>query len=165
MLIRGWQHVAQELPDAKLLLIGDGPEKNNCEQLAQELGIEDSIEFWGIRHDVADILRSVDVFTLTSVSEAASLTLLEAMASECPAVVTEVGGNSEHINDGEHGYLIPRGDHKQLGICLTQLLKDREMAQSMGQIARQRVVADFNLETVLQNYLRLYRQLAPSRQA
>ena len=118
-LVRAWAQVHDALPNAKLLLVGDGPERENLEQQIQILTrsneqFASSIEFLGIRNDVADILRAVDVFTLTSVSEAASLTLLEAMASGCASVVTDVGGNAEHLREGVDGFLVPRSDDQQL---------------------------------------------------
>ncbi|QDS96367.1 Putative glycosyltransferase EpsD [Roseimaritima multifibrata] len=159
-LLRAWQHVQQALPAARLLLVGDGPERKACEQFAEELGVASSVEFWGIRKDVGDILRAIDVFTLTSVSEAASLTLLEAMASECPAVLTAVGGNAEHVTEGKHGYLAPRGDDQQIAKRLEQLLTDSATAKKMGKAARQRVLQDFELDDVIAEYANLYSQLA-----
>ena len=162
-LIRAWRHVHEAVPDARLLLVGDGPERVACEILVAELGLSDSIEFWGIRHDVAAILRSIDVFTLTSISEAASLTLLEAMASECPAVVTDVGGNGEHVRDGEHGFLVPRGDAGAVGAKLTELLRDPAKASQMGKSARRRVVDEFRLAHTVEAYAKLYQQVCQRR--
>ncbi|PAY16616.1 hypothetical protein CKO51_25930 [Rhodopirellula sp. SM50] len=120
-----------------------------------------SIRFLGIRDDVGDILRAVDVFTLTSVSEAASLTLLEAMASECPSVVTDVGGNSEHLRQGIDGYLVPRADDTALAGRLLELLTDPALAHQFGQSARQQVQQHFNLSGAVDKYHDLYQQLAP----
>lgn len=159
-LLRGWKHVVAALPSAKLLLVGDGPERTACEAFCGELDLGDSVEFWGIRQDVPDILRAVDVFTLTSVSEAASLTLLEAMASEAPSVLTEVGGNGEHVRNGREGFLVPRGDAEAVAKRLVQLLSDRQFGRSMGFAARERVVAKFSLSETIDAYERLYRQLA-----
>lgn len=158
-LIRAWAKVNSSIPDARLLLVGDGQERQACEQLSRQLGLGESVEFWGIRGDVADILRAVDVFTLTSISEAASLTLLEAMASECPAVVTDVGGNGEHVSEGIEGYLVPRGDDARLAERLIELLSDPDRAQQMGQLARQRVVRQFELTDVIRAYGDHYRAL------
>ncbi|TWT54679.1 putative glycosyltransferase EpsD [Rubripirellula amarantea] len=159
-LIRAWARVHQQVPNAKLLLVGDGPERQNIESAIQtHAGSSDlasSIEFWGIRSDVASILRAVDCFTLTSVSEAASLTLLEAMASQCPAVVTDVGGNGEHVRDEVEGFLVPRADDSALATRLTQLLSDKSLCIEMGTAARQRVIADFELSDIIAKYRDLY---------
>ncbi|QEG42475.1 glycosyltransferase [Roseimaritima ulvae] len=174
-LIRGWRQVHQQLPGAKLLLVGDGPERANIEQLIQQLSplapaagervrergptFASSIKFLGIRNDVADILRAVDVFTLTSVSEAASLTLLEAMASECASVVTDVGGNAEHLREGIDGFLTPRGDAEKLGERLTELLQSPDRCREMGTSARRRVIEAFNLDDVIAAYAQHYKTL------
>ena len=159
-LIRAWKHVSEQMPDARLLLVGDGEERQNCERLAADLGISEHIEFWGIRKDVADILRAVDGFALSSISEAASLTLLEAMASECPVVLTDVGGNAEHATHGEHGYLVPRGDHVAMGAAIVDLLEDPTRGKEMGTAARKRVVENFDLKQIIEAYSNTYTQLA-----
>ena len=170
-LIRAWQRVHAAVPQAKLLLVGDGPEREKIEHLIKQLAagenvkerdsqtFESSIEFWGIRNDVGDILRAVDVFTLTSVSEAASLTLLEAMASQCPVVVTDVGGNGEHIQPGQEGFLAPRGDDQQIANHLIQLLQDHRQSHQLGQAARQRVAKDFELTQAIDSYAKHYHSL------
>ncbi|TWU21226.1 putative glycosyltransferase EpsD [Novipirellula galeiformis] len=177
-LVRGWHRVHQQLPHAKLLLVGDGPERKNIEQQIQQLAASpplsssslltphsslapfaDSIEFWGIRSDVAEILRAVDVFTLTSVSEAASLTLLEAMASGCASVVTDVGGNGEHLRAGVDGFLVPRADDKALADRMVELLSDREKSAALGRAARERVVERFDLNQVVDEYAKHYQAI------
>lgn len=164
-LIRAWHAVNRSLSQAKLLLVGDGSEKSSLESLINKLGGDDrgfasSIEFLGIRHDVDQILRAVDVFTLTSVSEAASLTLLEAMASECASVITDVGGNSEHLRESVDGYLVPRGGDEALAKRLVQLLRDPDTARQMGASARQQVRANFNLSDAVSKYHKHFRSLA-----
>ncbi|MDA7915249.1 glycosyltransferase [bacterium] len=159
-LIRGWQVVNQSLPTAKLLLVGDGECRENCEALCEELGLKDSVEFWGIRHDVPEILRAIDVFALTSVSEAASLTLLEAMASGCPAVLTNVGGNAEHVTHGIEGFLAPRSDSQAIGERLLELLRSPDQCETMGASARRRVERDFDLTSVIKQYADHFQQLS-----
>jgi len=156
MLLRAWKSVQAKFPQARLLLIGDGPEKDRMIALAENLGILESVSFWGVRHDVADILQAIDVFTLTSVSEASSLTLLEAMASECPVVITDVGGNGEHVTNGVEGWLVPRHDHEKLAEQLQQLLEQPELRKKMAICARQRVEKEFSLEQTIERYRSLY---------
>ncbi|MDA7878536.1 glycosyltransferase [bacterium] len=159
-LIRAWQVVNQSLPTAKLLLVGDGECRDKCEALCRELDLKDSVEFWGIRHDVPEILRAIDVFALTSVSEAASLTLLEAMASGCPAVLTDVGGNPEHVTHGIEGFLAPRSDSQTIGERLLELLSSPNHSEVMGAAARKRVESDFDLTGVIEQYAAHFQKLA-----
>lgn len=159
-LLRAWKRVVDQMTGVKLLLIGDGPERQASMTTCRDLGISETVEFWGIRHDVADILRAVDAFALTSVSEAASLTLLEAMACECPSVVTDVGGNSEHLIANEHGFLAPRSDDASLAEFLRRLLSDNVLSKQMGTAARRWIIDRFTLTKSVDAYAAYYRQLA-----
>lgn len=159
-LIRSWEIVQQKLPSAKLLLIGDGPERTNIEHQIEVAGLSESVELLGVRHDVQKILRSVNVSTLTSVSEAASLTLLEAMASQCPSVVTDVGGNAEHLREGVDGFLVPRGDAEALAKRLVQVLVDSVLQRKLGEAGRARVAEKFSLGRAIEAYARYYEGLA-----
>ena len=159
-LIRGWQLVNRKMPNARLLLVGDGTERERIEKQVQENGLADSVVLLGIRQDVNEILRSVDVFSLTSVSEAASLTLLEAMSSECPSVVTDVGGNSEHLRDGLDGYLVERGDHVALAQRLIELFSNESLRRRFGKSSRDNVKQNFSLSSAVASYAEHYRTLA-----
>ncbi len=158
-LIRGFAGISREFPDVDLLLVGDGPLRPDLEKLVAELGIVDRVRFLGIRSDVAEILRAADLFALTSVSEAASLTLLEAMATGLPVVVTEVGGNPEIVRDGVDGLLFPRGDATGCAAAFRRLLADPELANAMGRNGRERVLERYRLEQTVAAYHRLYREV------
>jgi glycosyltransferase involved in cell wall biosynthesis len=162
-LIKAWPEVVRRTPQARLLLVGDGPQGEPIRKLIDELKISDSIEFWGIRHDVAEILRAVDLFVLPSLSEAASLTLLEAMSCQCPPVVTQVGGNPEHVTDGVEGRLVPRGDFVRMGEAIVDLLGSASLRRSMGLASRQRVIEAFDLNQAIRRYAELYSTLTNKR--
>ena len=164
-LIRAWAKVHRHVPHAKLLLVGDGPQRSNLKRQIESLSADlpqfaATIEFLGVRSDVSEILRAVDVFTLTSVSEAASLTLLEAMASGCPSVVTDVGGNSEHLRQCVDGFLVPRADDQRLAESLVELLSSETLRNSFGESARRRVAQRFSLEHAIGSYFEHYLRLA-----
>ncbi len=110
LLLRAFAKVATVRDNVDLLLVGDGTLRSELEALVRQLSIERQVCFLGVRSDVPAILQAADVFALTSLSEAASLTLLEAMASSLPVVVTEVGGNPEIVRHGIEGILVPRGN-------------------------------------------------------
>jgi len=165
MLLRAWAIVQMKVPNARLILVGDGAERIAMEALSRDLRLESSVQFWGIRHDISEILRAVDLFALSSISEASPLTLLEAMACECPVVVTNVGGNGEHIKHGIEGYLVPRGDSREMGERLTKLLRNDEARSQMGRLARQRVVDKFDLKVAVARYLEIYTQWSKDRGA
>ncbi len=104
LLFKVFEEINNENPDVKLLVVGDGPERKNLEHLAGN-----GVQFLGNRADVPDILRMMDIFTLPSINEGISNTILEAMATGLPVVATDVGGNPEIIDDGQTGQLVPIG--------------------------------------------------------
>lgn len=159
-LLRGFAILHAKEPRSRLVLVGGGPQEGNLRSLASQLGVASVVEFWGIRRDISDILQASDIFSLTSVSEAASLTLLEAMANECPVAITEVGGNPEHVVHGVHGLLSKRGDAKGLAENLERLVRDPDEAARLAHAGRERVVREFQLSAAVDRYLELYKHLA-----
>jgi glycosyltransferase involved in cell wall biosynthesis len=108
---------------------------------------------------VPELLQASDVFALTSVSEAASLTLLEAMASGVPVVVTDVGGNPEIVRHGVEGLLAPRGAAPAIASALRTLLDDPARAAAMGSAGRARVEERYQLRHTIAAYHALYRRV------
>ncbi len=162
MLLNAFALVAAAEEDVDLILVGDGPLRETLADLSRSLGIEHRVRFLGVRSDVPEILRALDVFALTSVSEAASLTLLEAMASGLPVVVTAVGGNPELVRNGLDGICVPRGDASATATAILQILRDPSSASEMGRAARERVVERYQLDATVTAYLELYRDLCVS---
>jgi glycosyltransferase involved in cell wall biosynthesis len=142
--------------DVDLLLVGDGALKSDLTELSHTLGIDTRIRFMGIRDDVSAILAASDVFALTSLSEAASITLLEAMASAVPVVVTDVGGNPEMVRHGVDGLLVPRGDVQAAATALIRILRDRRTARAFGVAAMRRVRQHYRLDRTVARYYELY---------
>jgi len=162
-LLRGFQQVAVARPDVDLLLVGDGPLRGDLEQQTRSLDLAGRVRFLGVRSDIPAILKAANLFALTSLSEAASLTILEAMASRLPVVVTAVGGNPEMVRDGIDGLLVPRGDASAVGAALLQLLDDPMTAEVMGAAGRARVEERYQLSQTVENYWRLYQRLCPRK--
>jgi L-malate glycosyltransferase len=158
-LILAFKQVVEKCPNARLVLVGTGDERSNLEKLVQECNLQTYVEFWGLRRDVHQILRAADLFCLTSVSEAASLTLLEAMAMECPVAITDVGGNPEHIDHGKQGLLSPRGDSDKLAENILFLLQNEVTAKRMARAAKQRVESDFRLVDAIDRYYEIYKSI------
>lgn len=165
MLLRGFAGAASARPDVDLLLAGDGPLRNDMEALAADLGLKRRVHFLGVRGDVPELLQAADVFVLTSISEAASLTLLEAMAAALPVVVTRVGGNPEIVRDGVDGVLVPRGDATAAAAAVARLLDDPATAKSMGLAGRTRVEERYQLDQTVAAYYRMYERLCHRKSA
>ncbi len=162
-LVRAFARVAAARPGTELLLVGDGPERARIEALAAELAVGSHVRFLGLRDDVPAILRAADLFVLTSASEAAPLTLLEAMATGLPAVATAVGGVPEILHDGVEGLLVPRADPEAAAAAIEALLGDRARAAAMGRAGRSRVEESYRLENTVAAYGALYERLAAGR--
>jgi L-malate glycosyltransferase len=160
MLLRAFAEVAVVRPDVDLLMVGDGALRRSLERLAEDLGVADRVRFLGVRSDVPEVLAAVDIFALTSICEAASLTLLEAMASALPVVATAVGGTPEIVRDGLDGVLVPRGDASAAASAFLRLLGDPAAALAMGASARERVRDRYQLASTIETYMDLYRRLA-----
>jgi glycosyltransferase involved in cell wall biosynthesis len=141
-------------------MVGDGPLRPDLESLAVELRVPDRVKFLGIRTDIPELMRAADAFILTSLSEAASLTLLEAMASGLPSVVTNVGGNPELVRHEREGLLFPRGDAAGCADAIRRVLRDSELAARLGAAARARAVDRYQLNRTVEEYYNLYCGLA-----
>ena len=164
-LLRAFAKVAGDVADVDLLLVGDGPLREDLETLVKSLGLDQRVRFLGVRQDVPDILAAVDLFALSSVSEAASITVLEAMATGTPVVVTDVGGNPEMVRNGVDGLLTPRGDAPAMADSLLRLLANPGLAASMGAQAAERARTTYRLDRTIDRYYQLYRQLSPAATA
>lgn len=149
--LRAARLVLDHLPQARFLVVGDGPARSELTQLVEELGIADSVIFTGSRSDVRELLSLVDVFALTSTTECCPMALLEAMAIGRPAVCTAVGGVPEIIEEAVTGHMVLPRDPAALAKRLVDLLGDPERARAMGRAARVRLETEFTLERSVSN--------------
>ena len=157
--VRAMAHAVQSLPDAVLLLAGEGDDQPKIELLANELGIADHVRFLGLRRDVPDLMAAADVFVLSSLSEGISVTLLEAMGCARAIAATDVGGNSEVVAHGTTGLLSPRGDATALGENLLRLLRDGALRTEMGAAGRRRLLEMFTQQRMHDAYAALYERM------
>lgn len=124
-------------PDARLLVVGDGPDRGTCEALAESRGLSGAITFLGQRSDVPQLLAASDVAVVPSMCEEAfSFAALEASASGRPVIAFDVGGMSERVRPGVSGLLVPRGDVEGLADAMGTLLGDVSLRTRMGAEAR-----------------------------
>jgi glycosyltransferase involved in cell wall biosynthesis len=144
--LRAARSVVDRVPNTKFLIVGDGPMRPEIEKLTAEMELDDKVVLTGSRSDIADLLRAMDVFVLSSRTvECFPNALLEAMAAGRPAVCTDVGAVSEMIADAQTGYVVPARDAGALADRLVEILSDSDFAHRMGRAARARVEASFTL--------------------
>ena len=160
VLLRAWPAVKGALPDARLLLLGDGPERQALEQQARELGLAQDVLFAGACDDVGPALQAANLFVLPSYAEGLPVALLEAQACGLPCVATAVDGTMEVVRDGVTGRLVPPGDVPALAAALVEGLRGDALA-AQAAAGRAQVVRQYAIDTVIEQYFALYSALSP----
>lgn len=156
LLINSLKTISAANQDVKLLIVGDGPEKDRLQEQVQALHLEETALFLGERRDVPDILSILDIFVLPSLSEGMSITLIEAMAAAKPIVATNVGGNPIIISNLKTGVLVESDNERALSQQIMAVLDDQTLAHRLGQAARKDFEAEYTVEKMVQRYLRIY---------
>lgn len=165
-LVRAVALAARQDPTFRLEIAGDGVCMAGLRRLIDELNVHGAVRLLGLVRDVPALLSRAVVFTLSSLTEGVSLTILEAMASGVPVVATRVGGNPEVVADGETGLLVPPADPSALAAALLAQWRDAATRRAMGAAGRARVEACFDVRKMVARYETLYtkgRQLQVKR--
>jgi glycosyltransferase involved in cell wall biosynthesis len=163
VLIRAVALLAAKRPDVRLLLVGDGPARASLERLVGELDLRENVKLLGMRSDVPEILRALDVAACSSDFEGSPLAVMEYMDMGLPIAATAVGGIPDLIESGVHGLLVPPRDPGALAGALEELLGDRARARAMGECASERRRAEFDLGVVIARIEALYCELLARR--
>jgi len=150
-------HKIQEKIPAKLMMVGDGPEKEKAETLCRQLGIEDKVIFFGNSNEIDQILSYTDLFLLPSETESFGLAALEAMAWRVPVISSNSGGLPEVNFDGISGYLSNVGDVDSMAENALKILKDEETLNKFKKNALS-VAEQFDIKNILPLYEALYKQ-------
>lgn len=154
---------ARQIPNARFLFVGEGPERDRLESVARSLGVHDRVEFLGFRPDVRELLRGCDVFVLPSLDEGLPLSVLEAMTVGKPVVATRVGGTSEAVVDGVTGIMVEPRDPAALADAVRVILADPKLAARMGAAARELVRTRFSADAMGDVVAGVYEELLGSR--
>jgi len=144
---------------ARLVMVGDGSERTNCEHRARCLGILDQCSFVGKQPRIVDYLSIADVLLLPSEQESFGLAALEAMACEVPVISTRVGGIPEVVTDGESGFLSEVGDVQKMAADATRLFRDEQLRREMGRKARESAISRYSTDKVIPQYISFYEEV------
>ncbi|MBC7250916.1 MAG: glycosyltransferase [Anaerolineae bacterium] len=155
-LLDAFAVVVQELPTARLLVVGDGELRPALARQVVRLGLQDSVTFAGRREDVPRIMTALDVLVMPSLWEGFGLVLLEAMAAGKPIVASRVSAIPEIVVDGETGLLVPPRDVKALAAALIELLRNPQRAVEIGRRGRARLEQEFTVERMVAQTEALY---------
>ncbi|MCY3488608.1 MAG: N-acetyl-alpha-D-glucosaminyl L-malate synthase BshA [Bacteroidetes bacterium] len=158
-VVEVFHRILQEGISAKLLLVGDGPDRSNVEQLTRDLGIQRAVRFLGKQDPVQEILSIADLFLLTSGSESFGLAPLEAMACGVPVVCSDVGGLPELVEGSEAGFLCPLGDIQAFAKACIKVLTNDSLHAEMAQHAREYAVRHYDTHSIVAQYEEYYEEI------
>jgi glycosyltransferase involved in cell wall biosynthesis len=145
--------------DVHLLIIGDGPDRQRLARYRRHVRIEDKVHFLGHRDDVPRMMPHFDALWLASGYEGLPNVIMEAMAAAVPVVATDIPGNRDLVIHGETGFLVPVGDRAEIARKTQRLLDDVDLALRLGAAGKARVLSQFGLEAMVDQYASLYREL------
>ena len=159
-LVRAFLRMLELKPEirarARLVILGEGVTRATCLALLKQSNAEHLAWLPGNRDDIADLMRQFDVFCLSSLGEGVSNTILEAMACGLPVVATAVGGNSELVDEGITGTLVPSADPKAMAHALLMYYQDSARAHTHGAAGRAKIEAHFSMSAMVRGYLGVY---------
>ena len=156
MMIRSFSQTLSHHQNSYLVIVGDGPERKNLEQLVEQLGIKSQVIFTGFKVNPQRYLEIMDIFLLPSLSEGTSMTLLEAMAYKKPTIVTNAGGNPEIVDNEVTGIVTTNEAEEELSNAMTRLLNDPDLAIRFGINGYERYIDMFTVDKMILQYETLY---------
>jgi L-malate glycosyltransferase len=158
-LLEAFSIVRSHIPDALLVIVGDGPEREAIERRAALPDLAGAVRMTGFRSDVRALLPAADIYVSSSISEGVSITILEAMAAAVPVVATAVGGTPEVLALETGGTLVPARDPYGLARAVITLAEDAPRRRAIGAEGRRRVETAFTVDRMVAEYTRIYRRL------
>lgn len=156
-LLEAAARLRKDFPNLITAIAGEGVLRQSLEEQVAKLGLDGVVRFLGFQSDVQTVLDALDVFAIPSLCEALPFALLEAMATELPAVGSAVGGIPEVIVEGVTGLIVPPRNPERLAESLRTLLLDAEMRTRMGVAGRRRVIRDFHERDMVRKTIEVYR--------
>ncbi len=155
-LVAAAAQVVRDVPDARFLILGEGELRAPLERQIHELGLDRHVLLPGFRPDVIGLQKSFDLFAMSSVTEGLGSAMLDAMACGTAVVATRAGGIPEAIIDEQHGLLVPPQNAPALAHAIVRLLHDPDLRRRLAAAGRQRVIAEFSVEMMVQRTLAAY---------
>jgi glycosyltransferase involved in cell wall biosynthesis len=158
VLLKAFAQVSKKFKELKLVILGDGPERVNLENLSRCLGVADKVVFTGFVDDEAkrDYLMQAKLFTLSSTQEGFGIVLVESLALGVPVVSTDCGGPADIIENGKTGYLTKIGDHKKFAEKIEHLLSEDETRKKFGIAGKKTAQERFSIERIGKIILKEY---------
>jgi sugar transferase (PEP-CTERM/EpsH1 system associated) len=158
-LIRSLAIAHQKNSHIKLLIVGDGPMREELETLTGNLGLKSKVIFTSVRQDIPDILNAVDMVALCSYYEGTSITILEAMAAGKPVIASRIAGNPDVVKDQKTGILVSPDDPKEIAGAVIRLAGSPDLRKEMGQAGYRRCLKYYTVERMAGEYQNLYSRI------
>lgn len=158
-IVEAFAEVVKEHPDTGLIMVGEGPERKKCEEMANKLGIRDNVTFQGVRVSIAPIYNCASALLSASTNESFGLTIAESMSCEIPVIAPKVGGIPEVIDHEVNGYVYELGNSESLVKYMLELLDDPQRVRQMGAKGRQKVIDKFEAGKIADKYIKWYNKV------
>ena len=155
-LLRASSELRSAFPGLKVVIVGEGPDRNEIEGMIHRLGLQSNVILAGQHSDMPGIYAALDVFVLPSLNEGLPMTILEAMAASRPVIATRVGAIPKVIQDGETGLLVDPGDIQGLRDALARLLTDSDFCCRLGAAGHDWVSRNYTSEAMAMKYRQMY---------
>jgi glycosyltransferase involved in cell wall biosynthesis len=155
--------VKKKIKEARFLIVGDGPLRQNLESRSLDLGLQGALEFTGFRDDIPEIMSALDILVFSSEWEGLPVTLLEGMATSRAIVATAVGGIPAVVRDGKEAILVPPKEPNALARACIQLASDPELCVSLGHAALTRATSAYSISSMVDRTMSLYKNLLESK--
>ncbi|EMA18106.1 glycosyltransferase [Haloarcula amylolytica] len=158
-LLDAWPSIVSEIPDAHLVFVGDGRDRERMAERVDSLGCADSVHFLGTRQDVPALLGAMDVFAFPSHYEGLPGAVIEAMAAELPIVATPVDGTSDLLENYRTGLFVDVQAPDEIAWATIRLHQHQPLAETLGTAAGQRAASEFTIESMVDGFERLYQEI------
>ncbi|WP_439021821.1 glycosyltransferase family 4 protein [Bacillus thuringiensis] len=155
-LIRVLAQLKNEIPQAKLLLAGEGPLMEECKRLAIQLGVSNKVDFLGYRNDIASLLQMCDLAVASSYREGLPVNIMEAMACGLPVIATDNRGHRELIINNKNGWIIDHDDIQAMSGSIDSISKNTKLQVKFGQFGRTSITNEYSVNKVLKEKKEIY---------
>ncbi|NOV00205.1 glycosyltransferase family 4 protein [Paenibacillus planticolens] len=156
MLVHALALLKDEEPNVKLLLAGEGPLKEQCLDLARELGVSNRVDFLGYRNDIDRLMPICDVAVASSLREGLPVNIMEAMACALPIIASSNRGHRELVHDDCNGWIIEPNDYKAMAVRIKQLAQNKDLRSKLGELGREMIERKYAIQTVLNEKRNIY---------
>ncbi len=163
LLIKALAKIKDQIPEAKLLLAGDGPLLLGCKQLAAQLGVEQMVEFLGFRQDIEQLLKISDLAVASSLREGLPVNIMEAMACGLPVVASDNRGHRELVDQDQNGWLVEKEDVDEFAHRIKLITTNRDLMKQFGAFGQKKVNTFYSLQKVHREMNAVYQEFMKER--